>query len=125
MICKAGERQVQAFIEEIPMRGLERNLIALRNPNKPRPLKWRITSGFLTTMSADAWMVGYGGFQVYISPKLVAGIKQLATASTPDRDPIELYNEANQYILGNIAYIKRPKRLFPPEIEARGLIKSS
>jgi hypothetical protein len=125
MICNTEDRQVQAIVEEIPTLGLQRNLISFRNPSKHRPLKWRIKSGFLTRMSANAWTVGYGGFQLYVSPELVAGIRQLAAGFPTNGHPVEIYNQALKYISANSGYIEKANRLFPHKHGEHGLIKQS
>ncbi len=125
--CRPELRQVHANVEEIPTPGLERNLICSRNSSKPRPLRWHIVSGFLTTVSMSNWKVGYGGWQLYFSKKLISGFKDLAAAfSLEDHHPVELYNRTIKYLMANGGYAERPIRFFPASDRDGGdLIKSS
>src|ERR1044072_4740100 len=60
-----GARRIAAEITEVPTPGLEQSLFHIRRPNAPSPLRWSISSGYLTAFSDDRWSVGYGSWSLF------------------------------------------------------------
>jgi len=109
--CFPESRQAHAIVEEIPTLGLERSLFHSRNPKMGQPLRWKIISGFLTKFSADTWAVGYGSWSLFFAPRIVAGIKALASQFSPEIHAVHRYDEAIKFLKTNAAYV-RSNRLF-------------
>lgn len=94
-IC-AHRDTIAADIEEIPTRGMEDTMPHLRL--LPRPLRWKIDGGFLTSFSDSEWSMGYGGWSLHFEPEVVQGLVDLAAAWTADLNTYERYKQALDFI---------------------------
>lgn len=107
------ERIIEADVEAFPTPGLS-------EPPMPR---WDIGAGSETTVSADTWAMGYGGWTLYFAPRVVGGVMELAAGLPADMEPHERYRAVLRWLSDDArpfrmsdAYVP-PGRVFPDEAE--------
>ena len=85
---------IAADIAEIPTPGLPVSLLGLHRSDRPRPLRWNISTNmrFHPHVFPDHWSSGpYGGWSMHFSPELIAGVAQLVAGFPPDQPPLRGY----------------------------------
>ncbi len=88
-----GGFRIRAEAEEIPTPGLGVGRFHSPVPRGPRPLRWKIGAGYLTSFSAHAWEMGYGGWSLYFAPGIVQAVVGFAARIPDNADANEAYRE--------------------------------
>jgi hypothetical protein len=108
--CDAAARRIDAQVEEVSTPGMERSAFHARQGDEAGA-RWGISAGYLTTFSEDSWHMGYGGWSLFFSPRVIEGVTGLASARTRDMDAFDLYRAAVRYLIEEDAY-GRCRRVF-------------
>lgn len=106
-------RWAKAVVEEVPTPGLPRSLFARLGPIEAGPLRWSLTSGYLTAVSRTQWTVGYGGWSLFFAAEAVEGVVRLAAGWPPALDAHARYDEVVHWLVDHGAYHEPTQRLFP------------
>ena len=112
---KVDARTIRAEVEEVAAPNLAGGVFHGR---EPRPLRWRISAGFLTTFSENRWDMGYGGWSLFFAAAVVDGLTNLAADWPADLDAGERYRRAIDFLDG----IEREpaESVFPDSEEVSG-----
>jgi len=92
-----GSRYIRADVEEVPAPNLSS---VTPHGDQPRPHRWRIGAGFLTTFSENRWNMGYGGWSLVFAADVLNGFTNLAAEWPADLDPGERYRRAIDFLDG-------------------------
>ena len=104
---------ISARLLEIPSPGLGVGSSDLRFMAPAGKYRGRIGAGYLSIFSANTWAMGYGGWQLYFSPQLVAGVLNLA-AQLEVEESSARHERINRWLLHHI-WLEQPRRVFPAE----------
>jgi len=92
-----SSRYIRADVEEVPAPNLAG---VIPHGDQPRPHRWRIGAGALTTFSENRWDMGYGGWSLFFAADVLNGFTNLAAEWPADLDEGERYRRAMNFIDG-------------------------
>ena len=95
--CTVGSRYIRADVEEVPAPNLAG---VTPHGDQPRPRRWRIGAGVLTTCSENRWDMGYGGWSLFFAADVLNGFTNLVADWPADLDAGERYRRAMEFIDG-------------------------
>jgi hypothetical protein len=111
-ICwDAGKLCITAKVEEIATTGFPVGVFCESQRDESNPLSWNIGVGYLTTFSEHTWHMGYGGWSMFFSPEIVAGVVGLARDFPEDLHPFQGYREVLKYLDDHNAH-EQTERVF-------------
>ena len=108
-----SKQWISARLVEMPSPGLGVGSFDQRFMARAGKYRGRIGAGYLSIFSAHTWAMGYGGWQLYFSPQLVAGVLNLA-AQLEVEETSARYERINRWLLHHI-WLEQPRRVFPAE----------
>jgi hypothetical protein len=85
---------ISADVEEIPTVGFPTG----RYCEVPSPGRWTIGAGLLTRTSDNIWHMGYGGWGLFFSPRIVEGVQNLALQFPDSLDAHQRYKAIWRYL---------------------------
>jgi hypothetical protein len=99
-----AQQFMSADVEEIPTAGFPAGPIHKLRMSEPRPMRWNIEGGYLTTFSEHTWQMGYGGWSLFFAPRIVEGVVSLALQFSDNIDSFHRYREVLNYLTECDAY---------------------
>lgn len=110
---------VAAVVEEIPTPGL--GIKTFRDLGVTRPVSWSISTGsiFETRFSDSSWAAGYGGWDLFFSPRIIRDVLELASGWSKDLELSARYSEVYELLINSRAY-QPTEFLFPGKPDVGG-----
>ena len=107
---------VAAVVEEVPTPGLR--ISTLHDLEVTRPVSWSISTGsmFETRFSDNSWAAGYGGWDLFFSPRIIRDVLELASSWSEDLELSARYSEVYELLINSRAY-QPTEFLFPSKPE--------
>ena len=106
--CTVATRYIRADVDEVPTPNLASGI---PHGDQPKPHRWRIGAGSLTTFSENRWDMGYGGWSLFFAAEVLNGLTNLAADWPADLDAGERYRRAIDFLDG---IAREPaQRVFP------------
>ena len=109
-IRSRGGFRIGADAEEIVTPGL-----GVGRFQRSRRLRWRLGAGYLTTVSAQSWKMGYGGWSLYFAPEIVQAVVGCAARLAAAAEPNEGYDEVC-HLLRRFAADEPARLVFPDAV---------
>ena len=108
------KRIVTARVETIDAPGMEGSHRP-KGDGDYRPMRWKITAGYLTRFSEHTWKMGYGGWSMYFSPEIVESVLELAAGWDPSLHIFDKYGNTLRALEALDAH-KPTRRIFPAKL---------